>query len=50
MNRARSWGLVLLPLTRCGCHREDRCPCWPNSFVGKFRLRPLSALPEISAP
>lgn len=36
-NRARSWTFILLPLTRCGCHSADRCPCWPDSYVGKFR-------------
>ena len=37
MNRAPGWLVVLLPLTRCGCHGADRCPCWPTSYVGKFR-------------
>ena len=41
MNRARGWLVVLLPLTRCGCHLADRCPSWPNSYIGKFRGRPL---------
>jgi hypothetical protein len=42
MNRMMGWLVVLLPLVRCACHNADRCPCWPDSYVGRFRSRPLS--------
>lgn len=42
MNRMPGWLVVLLPLARCGCHFADRCPCWPDSYVGKFRGRTIA--------
>jgi hypothetical protein len=41
MSRCLRWLPVLLPLARCGCHKADRCPCWPDSYVGKFRGKKL---------
>ncbi len=43
----RGWCLVLLSLACCGCHGAARCPCWPDSYVGKFRSRFFRAPIEI---
>jgi len=42
VNRMPGWLVVLLPLARCGCHFADRRPCWPDSYVGKFRGRTIA--------